>query len=868
MAADKGMSETQLTALVDRHISDALDFDSSLLKYKRELELQFINGDVDIPSEEGKSKVVSHDMADTLNAVIPGLLKVFLSTDRVVVYEPRRPDFQIQKKKDLMTGMVMPMRVDLSKERADQCTDYVNYVFLSDCSGYQVLYNAMYSGLAHGNGIIKHWWDDAPEYVTETRRGLSEEAFIKLVGDEDVEVIEHTAYPDASFTFASAEPNPALIAATAPPGAPPATAGAGTQAPPVQPAGLAGSGAGLPGVLELPAMGGSVGQTQGDGQPPGDQGAVLAGGQHGIGAAATGDALAPPEPFLQPMLHDVRIRRVISHGRLMIKAVPDEEFMISRMATALTERDCGGFVGHSYRETRSELIKQGYDPERVMELSASQQKWDIEKQVREELVDMINPPTDNDETLELVDVFECYVLCDYNGDGVAEWRQVIMAGGTGNRNILANEEWDGDLPFTDLVPEPVPYRWRGRSIGDDTIDIQRIKTTLLRQMLNNLYATNNPQKLVSKNAVDPPFMDALVNQELGAVIVANSLDAVRTLDVPFTAKESYSMLEYFDGVTMKRTGVNQQDKSLDANTLQNVSATAANIAQTAAHAKVETYARNISENGLKRLFGCLLKLIYNNQDRSRTIRLRGEWVEMDPRQWDPDMDVTINTGLGSGSRERDLGALMGVLQEQKQIAQSLGPTNPIAGVDQILNTLRKMAECAGLKGVEQYFGEPTPEFKQQLGAPKPPQPDPKEMAKAQVEQQKMQMQAQAEAAKMQAQMQFEQQKARMEFAMKQKDAEFNQQMEAARANRDAQAQQANLEKQAQVEQMQAQADIEVKRRDADMKWQFEQRKFEQQMALEQQKFEFEKQLKLMDHQMKAAAMQPPMPSVDAVVVAP
>ena len=867
MAADKGMSETQLSALVDRHITDAQDFDSSLLKYKRELELQFINGDVDIPAEEGKSKVVSHDMADTLNAVMPGLLKVFLSTDRVVVYEPRRPDFQMQRKKDLMTGVMMPMKVDLSKERADQSTDYVNYVFLSDCGGYSVLYNAMYSGLAHGNGIIKHWWDDTPEHVTETRRGLSEEAFSKLVSDEDVEVLEHTAYPDSSFTFASADPDPSLIAA----------ASASQMGPNGPQMGQAAPMVGLPPIPGAGGPGAAVGPPQASaGLPPAGDEAEPAPSPvempprpiSGMGGATFDMGALDPFAAPQPMLHDVRIRRIISHGRLMIRAVPDEEFMISRLATALTERDCGGFVGHYFRETRSELIRQGYDPAIIMDLGVSSTKWDIEKQVREELIDTVNPPADNDETLELVDVYECYVQCDYNGDGVAEWRQIVMAGGTGNRNILANEEWDGDIPFTDLVPEPVPYRWRGRSIGDDTADIQRIKTTLLRQMLNNLYATNNPQKVVQKNMVDAASLEALMNQDLGAIIMANGQGAITNLDVPFTAKESYSMLEYFDAVTMKRTGVNQQDKSLDANTLQNVSATAASIAQTAAHAKVETYARNISENGMKRLFGCLLKLIYTNQDRPRTIRLRGEWVDMDPRQWDPDMDVTINTGLGSGSRERDMGALMGILQEQKQIAQVLGPTNPIAGIDQILNTLRKMAECAGMKGVEQYFGEPTPEFKQHLGAPKPPQPDPKVMAQMQLEQQKMQMQSQAEQAKMQSQIQFEQRKAQMEFAMKQKDAEFNQQMEAARAQRDAAAQQANLEKQAQVEQMQAEADIEVKRRDAEMKWQFEQRKFEQQMLLEERKFEFEKQLKLMDHQMKAAAMAPPMPSVDAVVVSP
>lgn len=874
MAASKGMSNAQLTALVDRHVTDALDFDSSSLKAKRELTLQFLNGEVDIPAEEGKSSVVSHDMADTLNAVLPGLLKVFLSTDRVMVYEPRRPEFKTELKRDLMTGVVMPVKRDISAERAKQATDYANYVFISDCGGYSVLYSALHSGLAHGNGIIKHWWDSTPETVTETRRGLSEESFIKLVSDPNVEVLEHTAYPDDSIDEAEAAgeaPEGAMAAGG--PGVPPVP---GAEVQGMGPAAIpgmgapqgAGSGGSSVGPQDAPGMGGPNNIQPSPGTAPAEPpvGLFEGGGGPNGGAGPLGAPLAGLGlPALPPMLHDVRIRRTVSTGRLMIRAVPDEEFMISRTATALTEKDCGGFVGHYYRETRSELIKQGYDYDTVMELGASQNRWDVEKQVREELIDTLNAPTDGDESLELVDVYECYVQCDYDGDGVAEWRQIIMAGGIGNRNILSNEEWDGDLPFTDLVPEPVPFRWRGRSIGDDTVDIQRLKTAIWRQMMDNLYKNNNQQTVVRKDLIDPQSIDALINQELGGVIFVKGPGAIEPLVTPYVADKAFQMLEYADAVTMKRTGVNQQDKSLDADTLQNVSATASNNAVSAAHAKIETYARNVAEVGMKRLASCILKLICNNADRPRTIRLRGEWVEFDPRQWDPDLEVTINTGLGTGSQDRDAAALMQILQIQQQFAQLFGPANPVAGIDKIVPTIHKLIETRNLKGPEQYVGEPPKEWLAQLAQPKPPAPDPKIMAQMQLEQAKMQANSQAEQTKLQSQMQFEQQKAQMEFAMRQKEAEFNQQMEAARAQRDAAAAQANLDKQTQIERMQAEADIAVKQREAEMKMEMERQKMAHQMQLAEQKFAFEKELKLMEHHMKAQAMQPP---VDVVAVSP
>ena len=72
---------------------------------------------------------------------------------------------------------------------------------------------------------------------------------------------------------------------------------------------------------------------------------------------------------------------------------------------------------------------------------------------------------------ERVTIYEMLcVLVDYNGDGVAERRKIVTGGMSGKRQILANEEWGDDLPFSDLVPDPKPFSWMGRSIFDDMAD--------------------------------------------------------------------------------------------------------------------------------------------------------------------------------------------------------------------------------------------------------------------------------------------------------------------------------------------------------------------------------------------------------------
>jgi hypothetical protein len=443
------MTREDLSRLVSAEIDDARSYlsertgnsvtTSAPMGYN--MAHKFMRGEVDIPAEDGKSQVTSRDLSDVLGWVMPGLLRVFLASDRVVQYEPNKPKLVQGPPAQDQQGNVMPgPPKDIAKDLADQATDYVNYSFLTDCGGYNVLQSAIYDGLLLGNGLIKHWWDGTPEWEIEGPfTGLSDEQFALLVNGDDVEVIEHTAR--AAFD------------------APPMVGG------------------------EHPPYGGALPADAGGPQPAAGPGGWTLPVRKRRPLASAGIGSPIPGPAL---LHDCKIRRRVSEGRLRVDALPPEQFLIERNARRLDESV--RFCAHAFQETRSRLVERASTPSRSTSLPARPTTWTSRAPWTAGAIRRGSAgPVTTDRATELVDVFECYCLADYDGDGVAERYKVIMAGGIGERQMLHAEPWPDELPFSDLVPDPVPHRWRGHSLFDELYDIVRIKTALLRQTQDNLY---------------------------------------------------------------------------------------------------------------------------------------------------------------------------------------------------------------------------------------------------------------------------------------------------------------------------------------------------------------------------------------------
>jgi hypothetical protein len=435
-----------------------------------------------------------------------------------------------------------------------------------------------------------------------------------------------------------------------------------------------------------------------------------------------------------------------------------------------------------------------YTPERVARYAAGEQPYQTQT---------------DDPSMQEIEVFECYVKTDMNGKGIAALTQVFYASNEilqdeGGKEMVEEVDY---VPFHSICPIPIPHKFFGNSLADRTVDLQLIKTTITRQMLDNLYLTNNARVVAVEGQVN---LDDLLTSTAGGVIRAKSQGAVQQLVVQNVANQAFPMLQYLDTVQSKRTGVSDASQGLDPAILQNVTAAAVASMQQAGAGKIELMARIFAETGVKSLFQGILHLLCKYQDKARMVRMRGEFVEFDPRTWANQYDVSINVGLGAGNRQEQMAMLSMVLAKQEQLIAQYGPANPYVSPAQYRGTLGRMVEIAGFKDSAEFYKAITPEQDQALSNP-PPQ------------QQQMPPEVQAIMARTQAEIQANQAKAQADIQLKQQQQQID--MEMA--------------------QQKAAVEMQMMREKEAAKLQLEREKQQAYFAMKQQEFEAEAQLKAM-----------------------
>lgn len=545
--------------------------------------------------------------------------------------------------------------------------------------------------------------------------------------------------------------------------------------------------------------------------------------------AMTANPVADIDPMtgapMEVVLYDLKIKRKKAPGKFCMEPIPPENFLIHEDAKTIED---AAFTAHWERKMRSDLIEMGYDKDDVFEIPAAGRNETAEESARR--ADNYSSDT-ADKSTELVDYYECYIRIDVDDDGEAELVRVCQGGGA-NGKLLHWEVWEDENPFDDIPCEPVPHRYVARSISDETMDVQDIKTTLSRQALNNLYATNTPQRHVA-GKVDNA--DELVNPTFGGVVFTPAGTTITDLTVPFVANHVFEAMAQQDEVIQRRTGVSRNGMGLDPETLQNQTATAAQQQHDAGYSQAEQVARNMAEFGWRKVFRKLMRLMIKHQG-PRKFMANGKSISIDPRFWNADMDVTINVGLGTGSRERDMIHLNGILQTQLGLADRFMATgvaeDAIDLLPKIVRTMTKMAEAAGIKNPEDFYPEYTQEkvdkLKQMAAQPKP---DPA----IQLEQVKAQTQKEIKAFDVQASMQTEQGKLQAQSQKDQMQMQREIEKERAQMEADLQVKAADMQKDIQLEERRIQFEREklaeeARQRDLDRRQQFmiEQMKIEAQ----------------------------------------
>lgn len=408
-----------------------------------------------------------------------------------------------------------------------------------------------------------------------------------------------------------------------------------------------------------------------------------------------------PEPG--PMQFDVTVKRAKVHRKYCVAAVPPEEFLFDRRAKCL---DSASLVGHRRLLDVSDLVAMGYDEEMVTQYAGA---GDDEMQTNEERYQR-NPQLTifkadrSDDASRKVLYVEAIVKYDRDGDGIAERLKVCTMG---NAYKVVNVEGCDEVNFAMFEPDPEPHTLVGLSEADKVLDIQETKSEVMRGILDSLAQSIHPRTGVVEGQVN---MDDVLNNETGAIIRMRQPGMVQPFSMPFVGQAAFPVLAYLDEVKEARTGLSKASQGLNADALQSTTRAAVQATMSAAQSRVELIARIFAETGMKRLFRGLLKMFIKHQDQPRMMRLRNQFVPVDPRVWNADMDVEINVALSAATNEDRLGVLTQIVGKQEEIFGTLGLNNPLVTPAQYRNTLAKIIELSGFRDASMFINELPADF--------------------------------------------------------------------------------------------------------------------------------------------------------------
>ena len=449
---------------------------------------------------------------------------------------------------------------------------------------------------------------------------------------------------------------------------------------------------------------------------------------------------------------DLKITRKL--GKVVLEAVPTEEIRVSRKCRGSLQTS--PFVEHVTRKTRSDLIELGMGREFVESLPAyADNITSTQRTSRDSVSDETSAlgHAFNDRSMDEIEYCEAYIKVDWDGDGVAELRRVVTVG----NEIPDGDEWNEPIPevaITGFVAKRVPHRHVGESLYDDLADLQLIKTTLLRQLLDNVYSTNNNQWLVNERVNLADFMVSLpggVKRIEGMEPVQSAVQAIQATPI---VQQILPVVDYIDGIKESRTGISKSMTGLDPDSLNDVTKGAFMENMNRASQKVEMITRLIAESGVKEMVLRVHSLLMRYQDKQRIIRMKGKYVPVNPQEWRERTDLTVKVGLGTGNEEDRQRKLMMVAQMQRDM---LGPQGMV-DAPHAFALFSDVAKAMGFDMPDKYAMSPqSPEFQKKMENP-PPNPvvmaeQAKAQAAMQIEQVKSQAAGQIEQLRAQAKLQ-------------------------------------------------------------------------------------------------------------------
>jgi hypothetical protein len=509
------------------------------------------------------------------------------------------------------------------------------------------------------------------------------------------------------------------------------------------------------------------------------------------------DEMGQPITIKSPV-YKVLTRKIHESGGVCVESIAPEDLLITSGARSCRIKDAPVVIVRWYA-TAQELIREGYDEELVETLdfvSTRSNNGGTTAPLRRQ-VDDLATGTGGDQSGEAL-IYRMFKTVDYDGDGIPELRCIYLSGDTILKNKIVDE-----IPISTWGPTIQPHEFFSRCPGDESVQTQDVNTALTRQTLDNLYMVNNPMWLLDKKdtRVNP---NDFINPSIGKVLSGHK-DAVSAVTFPFVAQHSYQMMEYFESDNENKTGFTRYSQGLDSKSL-NQTATGVNIITNMSQQKVKMMARLYGQMCLAPAMRGIAKLISQKGEKPLAIRLSGEYVEVDPREWNDEFDMVVNVGLGVVDKQERRQDLMAVIGDQNAIVQG-GGLNTIVSPQNIYNLRKEAMDVIKIGDASKFYTDPSTLPPPDPNAPKPPTP---EQVKAQADMQLAQMKIQSEKEIAQLRLQGEQMIAQMKAQFEAQKFEQEMQLKREQAQNEYQLQSSNDQRQAELDERKAMLDANTK----------------------------------------------------------
>ena len=627
----KFMDDTEVISIVNNELSNSESYQDF------ETPLNYYLGNERGDEVKGRSKVVSTDVADAIEWIMPQVMKSFIQTKEVVLFDPLSLDDEMQAQLE---------------------TEYTYDVLMKENPGFVIIYQMVKDALINKNGILKVYPKEEKNVNIDTFSGMSQDQLDMALASPDIEVVS----------------------------------------------------------VSMDMM----------------------------------------DMATQQVTYTVQIKNTKTYKRIVVENVEPENFRVSNGHNSIYLDDAR-FTCHISRKTMSELRKDGFSDEVMKKLESLAESSpgslsDFRFQAQGEVN---NHPVTTDESMFQITVAECYMYMDYNGDGIAEYVKVTCGGASSDVSmdvsVLMSVEDLSDSPWVTTSAILMAHKFYGVSIYDRLRQIQDVKTSLLRNTLDNIRLQNNQRYVVLEGRVN---VDDVLTSRPGGIIRAKSLDAVQPLVTPPIGQDAFTMMTYMDSIRAGRVGVSPEGEVTPQRIGERVGSQGVGQLLTAKEELVGLMVRLMAETGMKPLCVKIRDLCTKHLDAIQDYKFRETWVKINPSEWRTRTKTTVRVGTGTGNTQQQTGALSAILQAQQQISATPGQT--LVDQSKIFAALDDYSKLSGLLGASKYFIDPQ----------SPPGVAKKQQSDAAVQQQQQQA-AQQQQMLLQAEVQLSQ--AELQKAQAQQD---------------------------------------------------------------------------------------------------